>query len=776
VTAASGTRSSSRGRRRQTSVEAHGAGLPLRRGYQDEAVAAIVDGLAGGGRGTAVLACGTGKTLVGAHATVHLVAAGLVVVACPSLALVAQTLGVWSAAGVPDAVLAVCSDTTVADTAVHVSDLRCPVTTDAHQVAAWLRRTSGARLRLMLVTHQSAAVLGQGLIAADATPDLLVVDEAHRTAGRMGKQAAALHRDEVLPARRRLYMTATPKVMTTRRGDGDTAALSMDNPDTFGHCLFTYPFADAIADGWLDDYRVVVIGVTRGEVLRVLRGVGDTAALGLTGASLRTMVVQAALGKAAVEFGLRRVLAFTALVKESKDFAATLAGTLASLPAPYRPKGLLTAVHVDGAQSVSQRQVALGLLADPPQDGWTVLSNARCLSEGVDVPAVDGVVFASPKESEIDIVQAVGRALRRNPRGSGIATVLVPVLLPDDPDHATDDYDEWATVCRVVRALRAHDATLGAQLDEHRARTATGDSGAAAALPQRILIRLPDGYGMRDVLQHITVRVLQDTTSSWWASFGELRAFHAERGHFLVADGTRLGDWMRNQRRFYHRRILDPERIAALEGLGFEWAPQQRAQERGLAAAQAFHATHGHLKVPEDYPSEGIDLHSWLVHQRNRNAFGTLPADLKTALGGLGMRWEKLGRVTWRDACDLAAAFYAEHRHLRLPTGYTVDGFDLYFWLCQQRGDARSGKLSAQRAAALDAIGMVWDLDEARWQDRFAAAAAFARREGHLKPPTAHREGDINLYAWLTHQRKLHRRGSLATERIDRLVSIGMTW
>jgi predicted helicase len=134
--------------------------------------------------------------------------------------------------------------------------------------------------------------------------DLLLVDEAHRTAGRTGKRAAALHHDEALPARRRLYMTATPKVMTTRGGEGNESALSMDDLDTFGPRLFSYPFANAILDGWLDDYRVVVIGVTRSEVLRILRGVGDTAALELTGASVRTMVVQAALGKAAVEFGL----------------------------------------------------------------------------------------------------------------------------------------------------------------------------------------------------------------------------------------------------------------------------------------------------------------------------------------------------------------------------------------------------------------------------------------------------------------------------------------
>ncbi len=262
-----GTPAPSRGLQGHGSAGSPGARLPARRGYQDQALAAIVDGLADGARATVVLACGTGKTLVGVHAAAELLSQGLVVVACPSLALVAQTLAVWTGTGVPDAVLAVCSDTTVADTAVHVSDLACPVTTDPERVTEWLHATAVARTRLVLVTHLSAGVLGRGLIAAGVTADLLVVDEAHRTAGPTGKLSAGLHRDAVLPAWRRLYMTATPKVMTTRTGDTYNAALSMDNQDTFGRHVFSYPFAHAIRDGWLDDYRVVVIGVTRSEVL-----------------------------------------------------------------------------------------------------------------------------------------------------------------------------------------------------------------------------------------------------------------------------------------------------------------------------------------------------------------------------------------------------------------------------------------------------------------------------------------------------------------------------
>jgi hypothetical protein len=221
--------------------------------------------------------------------------------------------------------------------------------------------------------------------------------------------------------------------------------------------------------------------------------------------------------------------------------------------------------------------------------------------------------------------------------------------------------------------------------------------------------------------------------------------------------------------------MLDDERIAALDGLGFDWEPRQREQEAGLAAAHSFHAVHGHLRVPDTHECDGINLAAWLQHQRARNRTGTLQAELKAELTRMGMRWDSPKIVTWQDAYNLAAAFYAEHGHLRTPTGHTVNGFDLYFWLCKQRVGRRRGRLSAEREAALDEIGMLWDLDQLRWDDSFAAAAAFLKREGHLQPPTQYRERGVNLYAWLAQQRRLHARGSLSPPRIERLASIGVT-
>ena len=186
------------------------------RDYQRAAVEAIVAGLAAGGRGQVVAACGTGKTLIGAAAAQRLCPTGLVVVTCPTLALTGQTMEVWARTGVSD-MLAVCSDNDIGDPAALVWGVAVPVTTDPQVVCDWIRCTPASRQRLIAVTHVSAGRVGDGLAAADAVADLLIIDEAHHTAGRADKHAALVHQDQCLPARRRLYLTATPRIVTTRR-------------------------------------------------------------------------------------------------------------------------------------------------------------------------------------------------------------------------------------------------------------------------------------------------------------------------------------------------------------------------------------------------------------------------------------------------------------------------------------------------------------------------------------------------------------------------------
>ncbi len=626
--------------------------LPPLRGYQQEAVEAIVRGAARDGRGQVIAACGTGKTLIAAHAAVRCCPRGLVVIVCPSLALVGQTLRVWRPLGAYTA--AVCSDDSVADVAGHTDPTSCPVLADPDEITAWLHHAPAQRMRLLAVTNNSADRVGAALLAAGVTADLVIIDEAHRTAGLVGKTFARIHDDTHLPATIRVNMTATPRIITPGRRHGEPhEVLSMDDPSVFGPVWHRYPFGQAITDGWLDDFRIVVVGIRTHDALRVLQDVDDDRVTAIGEAPLRTAVVQTALLRAAAEFGLRRVLVFTPRVADSREFASTLARTAVRLPARQQPKGRLTTGHVDGQQNLRQRQIHLDRLAEPPDDGWTVISSARALTEGIDVPAVDAVVLTRSMRSTVQVVQTVGRALRRNPRGTGIATILVPLLLPDDPSRLPYADDEWMAALQVLWAMRAHDDTLATDLDtrHHHPRTSAGSQ--QPRLPERVLLRMPDGYLTDSLLRDITIRILDHATTgraptgpteSWTAGIAAARAYRHREGHLDVPRYHRegdidLGSFIHNCRGRHRRGELTPDQGQALEQCGITWRVFDARWQRHLAAFTTFHTREGHLRVPRHHREGDINLGSIAHNLRNQRKRDLVPRDRIDALDALGFPW-----------------------------------------------------------------------------------------------------------------------------------------
>ena len=764
-------------------------GLPPLRDYQQAGAAAAVAGLRDGGRGQYLAACGTGKTLVAAAVAAELVGSalpgsGLVVVACPSLGLIAQTLAVWARHGVADLVLAVCCDETVRDTAVRATaELDCAVTTEVAVIAAFLRRPSPGR-RLILTTHVSAYLVGAAMTATGVGCDLLVVDEAHETTGRSDGAVAALHDDARFPAQRRLYMTATPRVLQAdRRGRvDDTSLVSMDDEAVFGPVLYRYSTAAAISAGWLDDYRIVAVGITSRDVLQALRGTGREVLGGDELAANATVVLQLALIRAAAEFGLRRILVFTTSVAASREFARTLPAAAAAVKAAggALPPGLLTAGHVDGQQSVAQRAIHLEHLADPPHDGWTVVSNVRCLNTGVDVPAVDAVAFAGRRRATTEVIQAVGRGLRRSPGGSGTATILLPVLLPDttDDDAAVADLGEWEELCQVLRALRAHDEVLGGELDRCRRRSCTGP----AALPSQVLLRLPDTHATAALVQHVAVRVLEGTTSDWLVGYTALHAYHAVHGHVRVPTGHRehdvwLARWIGQQRAAVKAGQLSAERCAMLTDLGLDLDPRDTRWQQGLAAATAFHARHGHLQVPAGYQHDGFDLDGWLRRRRGDLRRGGLTPDRAAALTALGIL-DTLGKpkATWDEGFAAVQAFHRRHGHLNVANGTTINGIDISHWLSMRRVDVREGRLTAANRATLDAMGMIWNLREQQWWDQFDALRRFHTSNGHLRVGTGARHDGVVLSRFMLKMRKDRETGRLTAQQIAAADELGMSW
>jgi len=742
------------------------------RPYQAEAVTAVAEGLSDHPVGQLHAACGSGKTLIAQRAAEWLLPSdGLIVVLVPTVALVAQTLTVWRRCQhVAFEALAVCSDDTVADPAVHVRDLDVPVTTDPGEIAAW--SGSGGR-RLIVSTYISAVrAVVPALAAADRQADVLICDEAHHLSGRVEHVTRRLVEPGFLPARRRLYMTATPRVNSARTED--SAVLSMDDEAVFGPVLYSYPFPRAIAEGYLEDYRLAVVGIADSEVRALARDEGREYVDRPGGQDLRMLVAQVALARARELYGVRRTITFHPRIAAAQEFARTLSGTLARLPSGGGD--VLTARCIHGEMDSRQRKLILEDLRHPPGDGWTVISNARCLSEGVDVPAVDSVLFAHPKRSAVDVVQAVGRALRRAGSARRTATVIVPLVVPDTDGEIGDlDPGDYATLWQVVRALRAHDEPLGAELDHHRASDHTDNP----QLPSKITMVMPPSVSEK-VLARLRLLLVRQTTSPWWEGLAAARAFHAEHGHlgvdtrYVTGQGYRLGSWISLQRKGYARGWLRKAHVEELEKLGMVWDAFDARFTAGLMAARAFYTEHGHLNIPQSHQTEdGFKLGSWLSNQRQRHRRGELPADRIRALEEAGVVWRGIG---WDRGLAAARAFHAEHGHLKLPQGTIYHGMNLSAWIQDCRNGFRDGSLDPERAEILESLGVVWNPHDDRWERSLAAARAFHAEHGHLQVPKGCTVDDVNLHTWVLNRRRDKRAGALSSERVAALDELGFVW
>jgi superfamily II DNA or RNA helicase len=747
------------------------------RAYQAEAVAAILAGLEGRGRGQLRAACGTGKTFIASAVAAELAGGGVTVVLVPSIALAAQTITDWHPGGPGDRVLAVCSDYTVGGGGVRAADLPVPVTTDAEVIAKWLvGAPAGA---LVVGTYDSAHRVADGLRRAGIVAELTVCDEAHRLAGPAGKVTAAVLEPGVLPDRRRLFMTATPRICTGTSAYGTLRTVSMDDEEVFGPVAYRYPFRRAIGDGWLKDYRVVIATVTSRQVAGLLEGNSE-----LTGEGdvpVRMAAAQAALAMAAAQFGLRRCVAFLPRVAQARQFAVSLPATLAMLPASRRPAGALSAGHVHSKMSSLQRNLALDRLRTPPADGWSVVANARCLGEGVDIPAIDSVLFGAPKESVTDIVQAVGRALRRH-GDADTATIIVPALLPDaDDSDASDGLDatgnRYENVLRVVRAMRAHDDDLTDTLQAARTRRAAGPADEPPELPSRITVLAPPG-ALQATLDALRIQVLTRTTSSWWDGYGTARAYYEAHGDldvptaYVAAGGFPLGKWLTAQRAERNRGAMPADRAALLDRIGMIWDRLETAWMAAYQELRAFKDEHGHFEVPVDYlTADGIRLNEWQGTQRDAARAGILTGQRTALLEEIGFPWDPAEARWMRRYHQLTEAITVHGGPRRLPPGCPEAT-----WLEGQHLAHHHGKLPDDKITLLEQAGITIRRTDP-WMAACQAIMAFKAEHGHLRIPSGYAgEAGIDLCDWLRDQRVRRKAGRITSEQERLLTDAGFCW
>ncbi len=752
-------------------------------GHQTAAIGDTVAALEVGDRCRLTMACGSGKTLVAQRAAETIAGTGLVLVAVPSLSLLKQTLESWArdsltVGGLADW-LAVCSDRTVAD-APDPSEMPT-VTTDLAAVAAWLiRRKARDRQRVLFTTHASMPVVAEALKTANRTADLLVVDEAHRVAGR--GQLASLATG-AFPAKRRVFLTATPRIYTAAaraQADGEgVEVVSMDDDERFGPEAHHLSFAAAVDAGLLCDFEIVVSIITDADTARLVDQ-RVLAELGGVQNDTATLASHLAVARAAHDWDARRTISFHTRIAQAYSFAQDHP-RLAQL---VDPGEVVAAEATSGAVPAGARKAALDRLAGLVAADRRLLANARVLSEGVDVPSVDAVTFIDPKRSVIDIAQAVGRAMRTAP-GKTRGLVIVPVHLPSGAgSQGVADASAWKPVWDTLRALRSIDERLAEELDRYRYQL--GRRSGPAEPPTRLHFHYVEVLDAR-FIESVTVEAVRRTTASWEERFGQLGAYVDGHGTsfvpkaFLTSDGFRLNRWVLDQRSLRKKGRMAAERQARLDALpGWTWDPHEAAWEDGYAHLVAFADDHGTSRVPQSYVThDGCRLGGWVAAQRRAGRQGRSFTQQARLDGLPDWTWDAL-EAAWDDGYARLVAYIDEHGTSAVPRNYvTHDGYRLGLWVRGQRRGGRRRRSSTQQER-LDALpDWTWDPPlESAWEDGYAHLVAYIDKHGSSRLPRSHVTADgYRLGQWVGVQRRAYRQGKLSAERQGRLDPLpDWTW
>ena len=470
--------------------------------YQREAVDAVAEGFRHHDRGQLILPCGTGKTAVTLWVAETLVGrGGRVLYLVPSISLMAQTMREWAwQKSVGHRYIGICSDTRAGrnDEDASLLELDLPVTTDPRHIAAGLQQTADEALTVVFCTYQSLELVAQAQENGAPDFDLVVADEAHRTTGadnpaRPGKDAGTspfqlVHNQKRVRADRRLYATATPRLYTEsakkRASRQEMTIYSMDDEAVYGPEFHRMTFSDAVEGGWLTDYRVAILTLSATELegpMTNLLAQERQSGLNLEDAALFLGCWDALADPEGqlsqrrstgdMHQPVRRAIAFSNTIRQSRLVASHWNPVIDTVrdraDADEKARLLDCEVrHVDGTFNSLDRTRLLSWLSDGSDKGCRILSNARCLTEGVDVPALDAVLFMHPRKSQIDVVQAVGRVMRRAPNKE-FGYIILPVVVPEgtDPEQALNDNRTFKVVWDVLRALRSHDERLDAEIN-----------------------------------------------------------------------------------------------------------------------------------------------------------------------------------------------------------------------------------------------------------------------------------------------------------------------
>jgi len=778
---------------------------------------------------TAHLACGTGKTLIAwmlFSARVQPGQSGVVFV--PALSLVRSTIDAFRRQSTLEEryeILAVCSDATVSggrrreesgEIDIDINDLgTSKVTSEPAVIKDWLAKPSKNR-KLVVATYHSSDRVREAAEAVRHGFSVLIGDEAHRLVGE------GVFGDPIwqVPTEKSVFLTATPhvSVASTKKSDGEEVVSipTMSDASKFGDekDWFTYSTTQGIEDDilapyqvsvyvtraddpHLDDYAVIADAVNAGsDVLKVgahsQAKYETTASMAITGKKCASTMRDQRGGH-----GISMV--FSSSIRDSKAFVDYM----------HRYHPGVPAEHVDGTMNTDDREKAKNRVVL----SGGVLSNVRVLNEGVDIPQLGVVVFATPKNSKVDIVQGVGRVLRKDPHNPGkVGEIVIPIVLPagasDEDANSLVENSAFAPLWATLRAVVDNDDTIMRMLtvlkNPSLAGTLTGKDGERypsvdeAKLRYDQLVRIDTSsyrmntslMGDTDLLERFTdsisTRMLRSIDGGWTSNYAATRAYMEEHGKTPSTENEdpvviSLGEWCQGQRSRKKRGVLSSERIVRLESIpGWVWDYQQHVWD------QAFRATIDYVDRCDELPHKNDSnpavkrLGLWVAAQCARQNRGVLIPERARRLESIpGWIWS-MNQDVWDEAFSLTMEYMSTWGKPPSMKSDNPNAKRIGRWINVQRAERSRGNLSPARTQLLESIpGWVWNQQKWAWEEYFSAISLYLKDHG-MTMPSVKNEDHLEtkgLIQWVRTQRSMKRRGILKTERESRLGSLpGWTW
>jgi len=757
--------------------------LPKPKPYQLIALEDIKKALGTHDRATAVMACGTGKTLIALWAAEQ-AQVNTVLVLLPSLTLMQQTLLEWSknnSWGNRFSFICVCSDPTVKandEIEIDPTDIDFKVDTDPELVKEFLNQKNN-KVKVVFSTYQSSKIVGEAIKGLSPF-DFAVFDEAHKTTGPKGGVFAFTLDDKNIAIKKRLFLTATPRHYDIKKRDkeGEFKVISMDDESIYGPRAHSLTFGSAASQGIICNYKVIISLIDKNQV--------DDFALknGITlvendKIGTRWVASQIALQQAIEKVNASKIITFHSRVKLAKEFSSETSHGIKRYLKDFE------VMHVNGEQRSNERTGLIRQFKDSPK---SLITNARCLTEGVDVPAVDMVAFIDARHSKVDIAQAIGRAMRK-PSGSDkqFGYIVVP-LFADTSDlnnlEETIKKEGFDDVAEILNALQEQDEELVDIIKELQEAKGRGEIFNPKRLSDKVEAIGPF-INIDEIGASVYAEIVSQLGVSWDFWFGLMQSYEKEFKTCTFSNanalyrGYKLTYWVDHQRKFYRLGTLSLEKIKKLETIKtWVWNVDEEEWFKKFNLVKKISNETGNSFISKRAIIDGVNIGTWQQTQRILFKNGKLLEQRQKLLESLpNWVWDKK-EYEWQNTYETIKAIGFKNGILNSFDPKLGSLKFLTTWINTQRYAYKKNKISQARIDLLNQIaGWIFDVIDIEWELRYLSLINYQKQFKHLNPKRNEIFEGYKIEHWIHNHRVLYNKGLLQVEKIKKIESIdGWDW